>query len=354
MQILKCEVTPVELKLRQPARLAGLPEISHITAIFIRIETKDGRNAYGCTVAHPDLTGERPEQVRRTCLECADLVPDLHPINIEYSLAKISAAANNSLAVMCAFDLAFYDLLGLAADMPLYRLLGGYRNEVQTSVTIPLAPQRECVELAKGRAQQGFRMLKIKGGMDPEDDVARVRAVHRALPNHILRLDADGGYKVEQALDVARALSTELEMLEQPTAPDDLDGLRHVTHNSPVPIMADQSVRGPASALDIATHQRVNGMSVKVATCGGLHCARVVDTIARAAHIATMVSCVIEPALMIAAGLSLALSSPNVQYCDLDGFLDITNDPTVPGFQLKDGCLTASEVPGLGCTVNFN
>ncbi len=105
MQILKCEVTPVELKLRQPARLAGIPEISHITAIFVRIETKDGRNAYGCTVAHPDLTGERPEQVRRTCLECADLVPDLHPINIEYSLAKISAAANQGARMAAVTEL---------------------------------------------------------------------------------------------------------------------------------------------------------------------------------------------------------------------------------------------------------
>ncbi len=354
MQILKCEVIPVELKLQQPARLANLPEISNITAIFIRIETKDGRNAYGCTVAHPDLTGEWPEQVLRICQDCADLVADLHPINIEYSLAKISAAAKNSAAVMCAFDLAFYDLLGLAADIPLYRLLGGYRNQVQTSATIPLSTQKESVELAKGRAQQGFRMLKIKGGIDPQEDVARVRAIRRVLPNHILRLDADGGYTIEEALDVARALNTELEMLEQPVTAEDLVGLQQVTHNSPVPIMADQSVRGPASALDLATQQRVNGMSVKVATCGGLHCALQVDAISRAAHIATMVSCVIEPALMIAAGLSLALCSPNVQYCDLDGFLDITNDPTIPGFRLHEGCFTASEVPGLGCTVSFN
>lgn len=354
MQILKCEVIPVDLKLRQPARLAGLPEISHITAIFIRIETKEGRNAFGCTVAHPDLTGEKVNQVLHTCQECAAMVPDLHPINIEYSLSEIATISKDSPGVKCAFDLAFYDLLGLAADLPLYRLFGGYRNKVQTSATIPVSTQQESIELASGLAQQGFRMLKLKGGIDPEEDVARVRAVHRLLPNHILRLDADGGYSIKDALDVARALKDELEMLEQPTPPNDLDGLRQVTQNSPIPILADQSVHGPSSALDLATQHRVDGICVKVATCGGLHCARQVDSISRAARIATMVSCVIEPALMIAAGLSLALSSPNVHYCDLDGFLDIANDPTIPGFELRDGCLTASEVPGLGCTVNFN
>jgi hypothetical protein len=61
----------------------------------------------------------------------------------------------------------------------------------------------------------------------------------------------------------------------------------------------------------------------------------------------------IEPALLIAAGLSFALSSPNVKYADLDGYLELVFDPSDAGFQLKDGWLTASEVPGLGCTVNL-
>jgi L-alanine-DL-glutamate epimerase-like enolase superfamily enzyme len=95
-------------------------------------------------------------------------------------------------------------------------------------------------------------------------------------------------------------------------------------------------------------------MNVKVARCGGLRCARQIDAIARAAQMATMVGCVVEPALLIAAGLSLALSSPNVRYGDLDGNLDLLNDPTQPGFHLEDGWLVASEVPGLGCTVKLS
>lgn len=354
MQIAKCEVTPAELKLRLPVKMAGQAEINHITAIFVRIETQEGRNAWGCAVAHPQLTGENPENALKACLGCADIVPDLHPFNIEYSLAKLTPIAQESCAAICAFDLAFYDLLGLVADMPLYRLLGGFRNRMPTSATVPITPIEESVDIARARAMSGFRMLKIKGGENPEEDVARVRAIQRALPNHTLRLDADGGYTVQQALEVARALKNELEMLEQPTPSDDLHSLKDVTRNSPVPVLADQSVRGPASALELATQGVVNGMSVKVATCGGLHCSRQVDAIARAARIATMVSCVIEPALMIAAGLSLALSSPNVRYGDLDGHLDLLHDPTQAGFRLEEGCLVASEVPGLGCTVKLN
>jgi len=203
------------------------------------------------------------------------------------------------------------------------------------------------------RAHQGFRILKIKGGRDPQEDVRRVQAVATVLPNHTLRLDAEQGYTIQQALDVARALEDKLEMLEQPTPADDLEALGQVTRQSPVPILADESVGEPASALKIASQQAAHGLSVKVSTCGGLHCGRQVDTIARAAKLSTMVGCVHEPALLTAAGLALALSSPNVLYGDLDGHFDLIDDPTRPGFRFEDGWLVATDVPGLGCTVEL-
>jgi L-Ala-D/L-Glu epimerase len=353
MQITKAEVTPVELTLRQPVRMAHIPEIRQVSSIFVRIETRQGQSAWGCTIAHPYLTGDQPEDVLRACRECASIVPDLNPMNVEFALARLTSLTEGVPTAMCAFDLAFHDLLSQAAGLPLYRLLGGYRNRIQTSVTIPISSVEDSVELACQHANHGFRILKIKGGLNPEEDVHRVQAIHRALPDHTLRLDADEGYSVEDALDIARALEGVLEMLEQPTPADDLNGLRRVKELSPVPILADQSVKGPSSALRIAANRLSDGFSIKLATCGGLHCARQMDAIARAAQLATMVSCFIEPALLIAAGLSLALSSPNVRYGDLDGHLDLINDPSRPGFLLKDGWLIATDVTGLGYTVEL-
>lgn len=353
MQIKKVEVYPINLKLRHPIRMAGLPQIEQITAIFVHLQTVKGESAWGCTVAHKDLTGDRPEDVIRACWDGAAIVPDLHPTNLEYSLEELAPHLKHAPSAMCAFDLAFHDLLGLAAGMPLYRLLGGYRNRILTSITIPIASFDESVEMAQMHAERGFRMLKIKGGLDSAEDVQRVMAIHRVLPNHILRLDPDGGYSVQEAVDVARALVGIIEMLEQPIPPGDAAGLREIKKASRLPILADQSAGGPASALDLAAHRVVDGVSIKIAACGGLRCAAQVDAIARAAHMVTMVSCLIEPALLIAAGLSFALSSPNVRYGDLDGHLDLIGDPTLPGFRLEDGWLIASEVPGLGCTVNL-
>ncbi|MDY6876614.1 MAG: dipeptide epimerase [Chloroflexota bacterium] len=353
MQITNVKVIPVELSLRLPYRTAYHPEIDHVTVVFVRVETCQGLAAWGCAAFDPAITGETLEDVVQVCRACADRARDLNPLNIEYALEELAQLTEGTPSALCAFDLAFHDLLGLAAGLPLHRLLGGYRSRIQTSVTIGIAPVKESVKLARDRARQGFRILKVKGGINPDEDVRRVQAIHKSLPHFTLRLDADQGYTIQQALDVARALEGKLEMLEQPTIAADLDGLRQVTKHSPVPVLADESVIGPSSALEIAARQAADGLSVKLATCGGLCCARQVDTIARAAKMATMVSCVNEPALLTAAGLSFALSSPNVRYGDLDGHFDLIGDPTVPGFLLEEGWLIATDVPGLGCTIDL-
>lgn len=352
MQITHVEVLPIDLKLKRPVRMATIL-IDHVMAVFVRMETKQGQNAWGCSVAHNELTGEKPEDLIRDCNACADEVPALHPTNIEYSLTELSKIVKHGSSSLCAFDLAFHDLLGLAADMPLYRVLGGYRNRLQTSVTVPIASIDESVEIAREHAHKGFRILKVKGGVDADQDVSRIKAIHRALPSFILRLDADGGYNVRQAIEVSRALNGIVEMLEQPTPAAEIDSLIQVSRNSPVPILADQSITGPESALSLAARGGVHGFSIKLATCGGLRCAYQMDAIARTVKINTMVSCLIEPALLISAGLSFALSSANIRYVDLDGHLDLLNDPTSQsGFELKDGWLVARDVPGLGC--NFS
>jgi L-alanine-DL-glutamate epimerase-like enolase superfamily enzyme len=354
VQISHVQVVPVELDLSLPYRTATLSgELVRITCVFVRVETRGGMVAWGCAAFDPARTGESIEQVTRVCHDCADRALDLDPLNTEYALAELAALTEGTPSARCAYDMAFYDLLGLAAGLPLYRLLGGYRSRIQTSITLSLAPVKETVESARDRAAQGFRILKLKGGLDPDEDVRRVQAVRDALPKLILRLDADQGYSIQQALDVARALEGTLEMLEQPTPAGDLQALSQVTQHSPIPILADESLTGPASALQLVGQRAAHGLSIKLATCGGLHCARQVDAIARAAGIATMVGCINEPALLIAAGLGLALSSPNVRYGDLDGHFDLVGDPTYPGFAFEDGWLVASEVPGLGCTVDL-
>ena len=167
MQITRVEVIPVELKLRLPYRSAFHPEITQATAIFLRVETQQGLTAWGCTAHDPFLSGEALEDVLRACHACADLARDLNPLNVEYALERLAQVEGVSPPVLCGFDLAFHDLLGLAAGLPLYRLLGGYRSRIQTSATVSLTPLDESVRLAHERARQGFQNHQDQGRFGP-------------------------------------------------------------------------------------------------------------------------------------------------------------------------------------------
>ena len=353
MLITNVEVVPVELTLGLPYRVLYEETVERACVVFVKVDLQDGRTAWGCAAFDPVLTGETLESVTRACHRCADRARDLNPLNTEHALAELAKLTVGAPSALCAFDIAFHDLLGLATGLPLYRLLGGYRHRMRTSVAVGLGTVQETVNLAQMRVGQGFRILKIKGGQDPEEDVRRVAAICAALPDLTLRLDADQGYTVRQALDVARALQDKIEMLEQPTPARDLDALWEVSEHSPVPILASQSVLGPESALEIASRRAASGLSIKLTTCGGLLQARQIDAIARAGRLTTMVGCLNEPALLIAAGLAFALSSANVQYGDLDGHFDLIDDPTTAGFRFEEGWLIASDVPGLGCRVDL-
>ena len=167
MQITHVEVTPTKLDLRVPYRAATHPdEVEQIDVVFVRIETREGRVAWGCAAFDPALTGETLDQVLQACRACAERVKDLNPLNTEFALAELAPLTESMPSVRCAFDIAFYDLLGLAAGLPLHRLLGGYRYRIQTSITISLRPVKETVEMARNRARQGFRIIKLKGGID--------------------------------------------------------------------------------------------------------------------------------------------------------------------------------------------
>jgi L-alanine-DL-glutamate epimerase-like enolase superfamily enzyme len=132
MQITHVEVVPVEFSLRLPFQTARGVRVNRTAAVFVRIETRQGSVAWGCAAVDPAFTGQTLEQVVRVCRACADRALDLNPLNIEFALAELAGVAEDSPSALCAFDIAFHDLLGLAAGLPLHRLLGGYRRRIQT------------------------------------------------------------------------------------------------------------------------------------------------------------------------------------------------------------------------------
>ena len=305
---------------------------------------------FGVGNANPtDVTHETLKSIEAFLAQVPKKLVGTDETDLDKTHKRLDSIAEGNTAAKAALDIAVFDLLSKREKKPLYEYLGGSRDRMLTDMTIGIESKETTVQKALKHKKAGFKALKIKVGLDLQDDMKRVEAVRNAVGSDIeLRVDANQGYTVEEAIKFCEAMkSLTVVVVEQPMKAEDYVGLRQVTLASDVPIMADECVKSVMDARKVAREGAADMINIKLMKSAGIHDGSLINRMAGGTNMNTMVGCMGEIQVSIAAGLHFALSSENVRFADLDSHFNIVDDPS-SGLSFEDGQLIAPRKPGLG------
>lgn len=244
---------------------------------------------------------------------------------------------NNSFLV-CALDMAGWDLYGKIKKKQLNEIWQlDVANAPLTDFTIGIADVESMLNKIK---EQPWPIYKIKVGF--ENDIETI-AMLRQHTNAAFRVDVNGAWNVEEAMNKIPLLKNlGVELVEQPLAKDDWDGMKVLYQNSSIPLFADESCVAEADIKKCKDF--FHGINIKLTKCGGITPARRMIAEAKSLNLQVMLGCMNESAVGTAAIAQLA---PLVHYVDMDGTL-LQTSSVAEGVEIHDGKYLYNNLPGLG------
>lgn len=246
----------------------------------------------------------------------------------------------NNHFLVCALDIAAWDLYGKMKGKPLYQLWNGdvAKNPI-TDYTIGIDSIEKMVAKLK---EKPWPIYKIKVGT--ADDIAIVKAL-RENSNAILRVDANAAWDLETALQLIPQLKElGVELVEQPLAKDNWEGMKVLYKESPLPLYADEACVYEQDVEKCKDH--FHGINIKLTKCSGITPARRMISKARELDLKVMLGCMNESTVGSAA---MAHLLPFIDQVDMDGPLLLEED-VATGLTYDFGKVTCSDQPGLGIT----
>lgn len=311
--------------------------------VRVRIVDRDGVEGWG-EAAPNRFYGETTDSAI-AALEKLGPVAERVLSHDAFALEDLETEMNTALrlngSMKSAISAAAHDLVGKRLDIPVYRLWGLDPGKAPLSSFTIGIPQTEKELVQRVDEALEYPVLKIKLGSDRDEEI--IRAVRRAAPTKILRVDANAAWTAKRALRMIDLLvEYGVEFVEQPLPAHDLEGLRFVRERSPLPIIADESC---VVATDVAKLAGVvDGINIKLSKCGGLREALRMIATARALGMTVMAGCMIESSLGIS---SAAHFSPLLDHADFDGAALLADDP-YEGATIARGQIHIPDAPGIG------
>jgi muconate cycloisomerase len=279
------------------------------------------------------------------------------PRRIAYLVQKMDRALDGVEEAKAGIEMALWDILGKTLGAPVYALLGGrVRDRIPLSYSVPFGDPKAMAEFARERVGEGHRTVKVKVGNDPAQDVEAVARVREAIgPEVRLRVDANMAWPTaKEAIRLIRAMERwDLELVEQPLPPRELDAMAEVRRAIGVPLMADESIRTPRDAMEVIRRGAADIANVYVTEAGGLLGASRIFTLCDAAGMPCIIGSMPEFGIGTAAQIHLGVAMPNLgPDSDTCGVLYHAEDLLARPLRIEGGYAYPPEGPGLGVEID--
>ncbi len=335
--------------------MSGGRSISTLPSTLVRVIADDGTEGWGevCPLGRTYLPAF-PEGAPAALGVLAPAVLGLDPCN----LAQINQAMDTALRghgyAKSPLDVACWDILGKLAGQPVVTLLGGRRQErFPLYMAVPFGTPEEMAAYVGARRAEGIHRFQLKIGGRPADDAARVRRVVEITTDEdVIIADANGGWRVQDAVAAARLLDDLPRVyLEQPCPTlEECALVRRVTR---LPMIYDELITDVPAFLRAVREGGAGGINLKISRVGGLSAARLFRDLAEQLGVSLTIEDTWGGDVVTAAVAHLAASVRPDALLTVSFMNDWTKEH-VAGYQPRSvqGFGAAPKAPGLGIEVD--
>lgn len=350
------ETILVDLPTIRPHQLSVATMRSQTLAL-VRIRCRDGQEGWGeaTTIGGLQYGEESPESVKTNIdHHLAPLLRGEDADAFARLLRTLRHSARGNRFAKCALETALLDLRAQRLGVPLSELLGGrVRDSLPVAWTLASGDTgRDIAEAEAMLELRRHRAFKLKIGLRaPEDDVAHVLAIRRALDGRAgVRVDVNQAWSEMQAeRAIAQLQDGGVELIEQPVPREHPAALARLARRFVVPIMADEALHGPVDANLLARLDAADVFAVKIAQSGGLFAARQVADIAAVNGLGLYGGTMLEGGVGTMASAQLFSTFDRLDWgCELFGPLLLTEELLTEPLRYRDFELQLPSGPGLG------
>ncbi len=351
MKISEVRVYVKDLGTSRPYTIA-YKTVSEVKNVFVEIELENGVVGIGACNPSEKVVGENVEQALMRLQQMSfDFLKGQRIESFESLVRQTKDHLEKWPGSHAAVDIALYDVYTRWLNISLGEYFGFAHHSMPTSITIGIKNVDETLAEAVEYWEAGFRYLKVKTGLSPEEDAERILKINERYPASFLRVDANQGYSPSDLETFVRLTrNVQLELIEQPFSVDRFSqDCRELSNDVAQYLVADESLRNPTDAIALVKNAaNCKIYNIKLMKSGGLSNAAEIASVANRSEVALMWGCNDESAVSITAAMHLAFSYPHTRYIDLDGSLDLVRDVVNPGFVIKEGVMRPKGGPGLG------